>query len=400
MSAFSRIIAALVVTVSVAPAPIQGQAVAQAPSSPSQPATPGEGRLTPSELEDLLESIALYPDALLANMLAAAVYPDEVAEAAKSVAGGAKPEEIAGAPWEEPVKAVAKVQEAIKTMGDYPEWTTALGQAYLTQAKDVMDVVQSLRKKAHENGALKTTPEQQIVVEQETIIIQSPDPEVIYVPSYSPTVVYADDPGDEIVAGAIGFGVGILVGAALSDLDCNWYGGNVGWGYHGNNDVDININGDVNIGNDVNVGNRVGNEGNAWAPNNSKSLATSKPNQTRQFQTANAGAQRPATPTRSTSATAAGARPAATPSARPAAAPSTRPAATPSARPSTRPAAMPSTRPPSRVPPTPTGQSAGAFSGGRQTQVQSDRGARSRQSAAGSGTRSTPSRSGGGRRAR
>ena len=86
---------------------------------------PGADRLTPSELQELLGPIAFYPDPLLANVLAAAVYSDEVADAAKFVAGGGKAEQIDSKPWEAPVKAVAKIPDAIKMMGQYSDWTIA-----------------------------------------------------------------------------------------------------------------------------------------------------------------------------------------------------------------------------------------------------------------------------------
>ena len=272
---------------------------------------PNADKLTPSELEELLGPIALYPDPLLANVLAASVYPDEVAEAVKFMATKPTKEALKAKPWEDPVKAVAEFPEVMKMMGDYPDWTVAVGQAYLAQAKDVMDVVQALRKKAWDNGALKSSPEMTVQQEKEVIYIEPADPEIIYVPSYSPQVVYVDHhDDDDWVAGALGFGLGITAGLIIgNNMDCHWHGGCVGWG-GGWGDVDIdrdvNIEGDVNIGNrgdtTVNRGdrsntinggdrtnvqggdrnasrNRVGNEGNAWAPNKNKNLASNKPSQ-------------------------------------------------------------------------------------------------------------------------
>jgi uncharacterized membrane protein YgcG len=401
----SAIIRALLLA--LVPVAVASAQTPQAPLSSASPVrAPGSDRLSTAELEELVGPIALYPDTLLANILAASVYPDEVAAVAKAVASGTKPEQIASGEWEPPVKAVAKVPDALKMLADYPEWTVALGQTYLRQPDELMKVVQSLRATANSNGALKTTEQQEVIVREQTIIIEPADPEIIYVPSYSPSVVYVDDPGDEWIAGAIGFGAGILVGAALNDLDCDWHGGCVGWGYHGHNDIDIDINGDVNIGNTVsnrqNVGNRVGNEGKAWAPNNSKTLASSKTDMTQNFRSGSTGARRPTSSNPNRPAATRG-----TPATRPGS-PATRPGS-PAARPS--PAAtgapasrVPASRPPSQVSRPNTGASPGAFSGGRQSAAESARGSRSRESASrNSGSRSgarssgsRPSRSGGG----
>jgi len=385
-----------------APAKTPANTTANAPAN-----APGGDRLTPSELEELLGPIALYPDPLLANVLAAAVYPDEVAEAAKFVAGGGKAEQVDAKPWEDPVKAVAKIPDAIKMMGQYNDWTIALGQAYLIQAKDVMDVVQSLRKQAQDNGALKSSPQQTVVAEQEVIYIKPADPEIIYVPSYNPQVVYVEHHNnDAAVAGIIGFGAGIATGLILANnLDCDWHGGCVGYGgggWHGGGN-EINVNGDVNIGNrntnvnrnDVrnNTGNRVGNEGNAWSPNKSKSLASAKPNGLSQFKGGATGANRAAVPGGRRGTANAANRPAGA-GARPA------PAARPSAQPGgarQSPARSPSAGASSRVPKGPPRQSSGsAFEGGRGTQAQSQRGASSRAQSRSSASPSSASRGGGG----
>lgn len=401
-------------------------ALAQAASPSVQ--TPGANRLTPSELQEVLGPIALYPDPLLANVLAASVYPDEVAEAAKFAATKPNPEQIKAKPWEDPVKAVTEFPDVIKLMGDFPDWTIALGQAYLTQAKDVMDVVQTLRTKAQSNGSLVTTPQQTVITEQKIIYIQPADPQIIYVPTYSPTVVYAVPRNDAVVAGVIGFGVGIAAGLVIANnIDCHWHGGCVGWGwgYHGggywgggHNDIDINrnvnINGDVNIGNrgDVNVSggdrtnikggdrnasrNRIGNEGNAWAPDRSKNLATSKPSESSKLKSgagnrmnmpdsgSRAGGGRT-----SQQPVASGARPAQQPAG------GSR-AGQPAARPSQQPAGgsrVPQSRPPSAVP-SQRPSNPSAFEGGKSTKSNSSRGAASKQSPG--YQKSGASRSGGG----
>lgn len=375
---------------SAVPGPARAQNT-PGPAPAAQPAAP-TGTLTAQELDQLLGPIALYPDALLANVLAASVYPDEVKEAAGYVKGGGDKKLIDSRAWEAPVKAIAKVPDVARMMGEYMDWTVALGQAYLTQAQDVMAAVQRLRQKAQANGALKTTDQQKVVVEGGAVYIESPDPEVVYVPYYQPSVVYVDDPYDDWAAGVIGFGAGVVVGAIWADLDCDWHHGCIGWG-HGDVDIDINR-GDINIG-EINAGNRVnhysqnrvGKEGGAWTPNRAKPLATTRPSQ---YQNVRNQAARPQVST-------AGRAPANM--ARPATRPSTT-AARPSApaRPAT-PAARPSTPTANRVPSVPPAQRAqSAYRGGSDTRATSNRGASSRQAAQrSSGGRSAPARSGGSR---
>jgi len=217
-------------------------------------------RLSDADLEELLAPIALYPDPLLANVLAACCYPDEVAQAAR----GGDP-----AGWEPSVQAVAKVPDALKMLTDYPDWTKAVGEAFILQSPDVMRAVQSLRARAYANGALQTS--EQMVVQQQgdVIIIEPAQPEIIYVPSYNPSVVYVDHHDDAAAAGLIGFGLGITAGLIIgNNMDCDWHGGGCcygcGWGHWGHGDVDIDI--DVNN----NTINNIKNNGNKWKANNTK----------------------------------------------------------------------------------------------------------------------------------
>lgn len=342
------------------------------------PAIPG-GSLTTEDLENLVGPIALYPDDLLANVLAASVYPDEVMEAASFMRSAGAKDQIDSRDWEAPVKAVARVPDVLKMMSEFQDWTIALGQAYLTQAQDLMATVQALRKKASANGSLVSNEQQRVVVEQETIYIQAADPAIVYVPSYEPAVVYVDDPYDDVVAaGLIGFGTGIVVGAIWADLDCDWHHGCIGWG-DVDVDIDRNFNGDINIGNDVNIGsgnrvdhqNRVGKEGGAWSPNKEKANAGSKPDQRQNFKSDRAGASSRAQAPRTSSA----ARPPARPT----------PKATPSRTPSSagRAQAPSATRAAgaARTPSAPTSDRAqSAFRGGSDTRASSSRGSSSRQS--------------------
>lgn len=369
--------------------------------------------LPPSDLEELLAPIALYPDPLLANVLTAACYPDELQQA-KSGQGKAED-------WEPSVQAVAKIPDALKMLTDYPEWTKALGEAFIVQSKDVMAAVQRLRARAYANGALHTTEQQIVVPQNDTIIIQPAEPEVIYVPSYQPSVVYVnDDDDDEWAAGAIGFGLGITAGLIIANnVDCDWWGGGCCWGCGwGHGDVDIDINrGDINI--DNSRVNNIKNNGNQWKPNQNKLGADIKAGNATSLNNyrgvASGRAKSANIPNRAANAKPIAAKSAPRPSNvtrqrqqaanRPAAQPMTRPDSmnrpqTPQARPSIPPASQ---RPPAARsgsdwgvgsrPATPSQQRPSAYSGGGGTQRAASRGSSSRGSAGGG-----RSRGGGGRR--
>jgi len=205
------------------------------------------------ELDQMLAPIALYPDSLLAQVLMAATYPLEIVQADrfvkknKNLKGDKLLEAAKNEDWDPTVKSLLQFPDVLSMMSDKLDWTTKMGDAFLAQQKDVMDSVQRLRKKANEAGNLKTTKEQTVVVEKETIIIQSASPEVIYVPAYNPTVVYGAwaypayppypyyPPGYGMAAATFGFMAGVAVGSS----GCCW--GSCNWG-HGEVDVDIDRN--------------------------------------------------------------------------------------------------------------------------------------------------------------
>ncbi len=167
-------------------------------------------------------------------------------------------------PWDPSIQAMAVLPDVVKRLADDIQWTTDLGNAFLSQQSDVMDAVQRMRKKAQGNGALASNEQQKVetqVVESKTVIVvQQANPQVVYVPTYSPVVVYGPPiypyppiyypyypPGAVFTAGMIGFGVGVAVGAA-------WGGG--GWGYGcgwGGNDIDINVNNNFVRNNNINT---------------------------------------------------------------------------------------------------------------------------------------------------
>ena len=220
-----------------------------------QPASDEEPALRPEEIDQLVAPIALYPDSLLAQVLASSTYPLEIVQAARFVEQnkGLKGEKLMQAAkdkdWDPSVKAMLEFPDVLLMMNEKIEWTQKLGDAFLSQQKDVMASAQRLRQKAQESGNLKTTKEQKVIVEEQTkvIIIEPASPQVVYVPTYNPTVVYGTwpypayppypvyPPGYVAGAALFSFGVGVAVGAAWS--------GHGGWGCGwGNNEVDIDVN--------------------------------------------------------------------------------------------------------------------------------------------------------------
>ena len=150
----------------------------------------------PEELEQILAPIALYPDSLVAQILMASTYPLEVVQADRfakqnaSLKGEALTKALEAQSWDPSVKSLVNFPQVLTMMSEQLEWTQKLGDAFLEQQKPVMDTIQSLRAKAQAAGNLKTTKEQTVIVEEKIIKIEPASPQVIYVPSYNPTVVY------------------------------------------------------------------------------------------------------------------------------------------------------------------------------------------------------------------
>ena len=195
--------------------------------------------LTAEELQQLTGPIALYPDALVAQILGAATFPDQIATAANWVhqsglTGQALMQAVDTQPWDPSVKALTQFPSVLDNMAKNLSWTSALGEAYHTQAADVMTAIQFLRAKAQAAGNLKSGSQITVVQQSpQTIVIQSANPQVVYVPMYNPAVVYGapyvyvgyvPPPPPPAGAAVLAFGVGIAVGAMMS-------GGCCGWGY-------------------------------------------------------------------------------------------------------------------------------------------------------------------------
>jgi hypothetical protein len=220
---------------------------------PAPPATEYSGQGAPlaaNELQQLVAPIALYPDALVAQILGAATFPDQVAAASswlqqnKSLAGPALMQAVDTQPWDPSVQALTQFPSVLDNLAHNLSWTSALGEAYHTQAADVMSAIQALRTQAMAAGNLKSGPQITVVQQPpQVIVIQPTNPQVVYVPQYNPTVVYGTPyvtPGystaDVVATSLLAFGVGIAVGAAISNnccgwsysyWNCNWHGGAV-----------------------------------------------------------------------------------------------------------------------------------------------------------------------------
>ena len=250
----------------------------QAPAPQTPPDTPN--LLPADQLNSLVAPIALYPDPLLAQILAASTYPLEIVQLQqwlaqhKDLKDQALVTAVEKENWDPSVQGLAGLPDIVKLLGDNIKWTSELGNAFLAQQSDVMDAVQRMRSKAVDNGKLKSSEqmkvETQVVESKNVVVIEQADPQVIYVPSYDPVVVwgaaewypyppvYYPPPGYYAAGMALSFGVGVAIGAL-------WNGG---WGYHpgwgGNNNININNNNTFNR-NSNRTGNRTGS--NTWQHN-------------------------------------------------------------------------------------------------------------------------------------
>ena len=265
-----RYLLVLVGTIAIVP----GDTLPYMPSPRSpQAASPQQqaAKIPPDQLDSLVAPIALYPDPMLAQTLAASTYPLELIQLQQWLTKnpGLKDKALADAvakqPWDPSIQALAGLPEVVQRLADDIQWTTDLGNAFLAQQSDVMDAVQRMRKKAQDTGNLKSTEQQKVetkVIESKSVIVvEQADPQVVYVPSYDPVVVYGPPvypyppiyypPAGYYAAGmAISFGVGVMMGA--------FWGGGWGWGcgWGGNNNININNNNNFNRNSNVGGGNR------------------------------------------------------------------------------------------------------------------------------------------------
>jgi|SRR5215813_10506070 len=225
------------------------------------------------ELDQLLAPIALYPDDLLSQIFMASTYPLEVVEASRwvrqnqNLKGDALAQALEKQDWDPSVRSLVNFPDVLSKMSEKLDWTQKLGDAFISQQKDVMDAVQRLRAKAEASGNLKTTEQQKVIVEEKIIKIEPANPQVVYVPTYNPTVVYGAwpypayppypwYPPGYVFGSMFAFGAGVALGAAWGYAwgNCNWRGG----------DVNVNVNRNANFNQNINRGdfsNKIGQGG-------------------------------------------------------------------------------------------------------------------------------------------
>ncbi len=256
------------------------EAQPQTPAASSQADAP---KITPDQLDSLVAPIALFPDPMLAQTLAASTYPLEVVQLQQwlekhtDLKDKALADAVAKQPWDPSIQAMAGLPEVVKRLADDIQWATDLGNAFLAQQSDVMDAVQRMRKKAQGTGNLKSSEqmkvETKVVESKEVIIVEQSSPQVVYVPSYDPVVVYGapvypyppiyyPPPGYYAAGMAISFGVGVAMGACCH----GGWGWGAGWGH---NDIDINVNNNFNRNSNINRNTNInrGGQGNTWQHN-------------------------------------------------------------------------------------------------------------------------------------
>jgi uncharacterized membrane protein YgcG len=213
------------------------QPMGQAAPPPSE-ATAETAPQSPETLDQIVAPIALYPDALVGQILAASTYPTEVAEADQWIQqhSGLKGEELAQAvdqqSWDPSVKALTQFPSVLANMDKNLSWTSALGHAYANQPQDVLNAVQVMRERAEQAGNLKSTSQETVTTEGQTIVIQPANPQVVYVPEYDPWLIYGGPvevypgwvpfPGSFAAGPSLSFGLGIGIGIFAG----------FGWGWH------------------------------------------------------------------------------------------------------------------------------------------------------------------------
>jgi Protein of unknown function (DUF3300) len=210
-----------------------------APADPQPPpGTASSAPQTPEQLDQLVAPIALYPDELVAQVLAAATYPAEIVEANRwlqqhsDLKGDALGKEADSQPWDDSVKALVQFPSVLTMMDKNLSWTSSLGQAYASDSQAVTNAVQQMRARAQQAGNLTSTPQESVTNQGDTIVIEPAQPEMVYVPEYDPWLVYGDPiefyPGWVPVPGLFVGGPGIVFGFGVG---IGVFGG-FGWGWH------------------------------------------------------------------------------------------------------------------------------------------------------------------------
>ena len=233
-------------------APIQDQAADQSTTSAAPPTSaPSVAPMTADQLDSLVAPIALYPDALVAQVVGAAASPDQISAAAlwlsqnSSLTGNALAQAVDQQTWDPSVKALTQFPSVLDNLAENLGWTSNLGQAFQNQQSDVMAAIQVMRAKAQAAGTLQSTPQIKVVQQSpQTIIIQPANPDVVYVPQYNPTIVYGTPyviplyrPQVVIAAPVVSYGPAISIGAVFGGGGFvsgggGFVGGGFAWGWH------------------------------------------------------------------------------------------------------------------------------------------------------------------------
>src|ERR1700751_4414900 len=257
-----RIFAKQLLSVALSSLLVVGAVCPKAHGQHAAPAAPAGGAapFSTNDLQQLVAPIALYPDALVAQVLGAATFPDQIQAADawlqqnKNLTGNTLMQAVDKQSWDPSVKALTQFPSVMDNLAKNLSWTSTLGEAYHNQAADVMTAVQNLRAEAKAAGNLKSGSQIKVVQESpQTIVIEPANPQVVYVPQYNTATVYGTpyqppgySAGDLAAASIISFGIGIAVGAAINNSccgwgysywNCNWHGGTVVYhstGYYGN----------------------------------------------------------------------------------------------------------------------------------------------------------------------
>ena len=218
----------------------------QAPLPPTGPNQRQYTSLPPEQLNKLVAPIALYPDALVAQILAASAYPTQIVEADRmakenpGLKGRDLAEEVDRQDWDPSVKALVEFPTVLANLDRDLSWTSELGEAYQNQANDVMQAIQYMRHKAYDAGNLRSTPQERVYEQGPDVDIQPADPDVVYVPTYNPAYVYGYPvglwpgfyPWWGVGGPYISFGFGFPI-SPFFGFGWGWRGWGIGWGFHG-----------------------------------------------------------------------------------------------------------------------------------------------------------------------
>jgi uncharacterized membrane protein YgcG len=211
----------------------------------AQAPAPSYTQQTPEQLQQLLAPVALYPDSLVAQILTASTFPEQVVEADRwlqahpDLTGDALAKAVDQQSWDPSVKALTAFPPVLGNMDKNLSWTSSLGDAYYNQPEDVMDSIQEMRQQAQEAGTLQTTPQETVGMQDSNIAIEPANPDNVYVPAYNPWQAYGnpidpwpdwysypgiwyDGPGCWFGAG---FGIGFFDGFEWScrHWGCDWH---------------------------------------------------------------------------------------------------------------------------------------------------------------------------------